>query len=61
MIRYYNFEVYTESEATGLVRTRTIRATSSEHAERMVKAMLGSQWKIIGTVYQFKRKEEVKK
>lgn len=29
MIKYYNFEVYTESEATGLVRTRTVRATIS--------------------------------
>nr|DAP66777.1 MAG TPA: Phenylacetate-CoA oxygenase subunit PaaA [Caudoviricetes sp.] len=60
MIRYQNYEVYAQSP-DGRSRTRTVRAASAEQAERMVKAMLGSQWKIIGTVYQFKRKEEVKK
>ena len=53
MIRYYNFEVYTESESTGLVRTHTVRATSSEHAERMVGATLREGWRIIGVVHQF--------
>ena len=61
MIKYYNFEVYTESEATGLVRTRTVRATSSELAERMVGAGLREGWRIIGVVHQFKNKEEIKK
>ena len=60
MIRYQNYEVYAQSP-DGRSRTRTVRAASAEQAERMVKAMLGSQWKIIGTVYQFKRKEVVKK
>ena len=60
MIRYQNYAVYAQSP-DGRSRTRTVRAASAEQAERMVKAMLGSQWKIIGTVYQFKRKEEVKK
>ena len=60
MIRYQNYEVYAQSP-DGRSRTRTVRAASAAQAERMVKAMLGSQWKIIGTVYQFKRKEEVKK
>ena len=60
MIRYQNYEVYAQSP-DGRSRTRTVRAASAEQAERMVKAMLGSQWKIIGTVYQFKRKEDVKK
>lgn len=59
-MKYYNFEVHTQSP-TGLVHVHTVRASSSEQAERMVKAMLGSQWKIIGTVYQFKCKEEIKK
>ena len=58
MIRYYNFEVYTESEATGLVRTRTVRATSSEHAERMVGAGLREGWKIVGKVCQFKKENK---
>lgn len=58
MIRYYNFEVYTESESTGLVRTRTVRATSSEHAERMVEATLREGWRIIGTVQQFKKEDK---
>lgn len=61
MIRYYNFEVYTESESTGLVRAREVRATSSEHAERMVGAGLREEWRIIGVVHQFKNKEEIKK
>lgn len=59
-MKYHTYEVHTESP-DGLVHVRTVRATSAERAERMIKAMLGSQWKIIGTVYQFKRKEEVKK
>ena len=58
MIRYYNFEVYTESESTGLVRTRTVRATSPEHAERMVGATLREGWRIIGTVQQFKKEDK---
>lgn len=58
MIRYYNFEVYTESESTGLVRIRTVRATSSEHAERMVGAGLREGWKIVGTVCQFKKENK---
>lgn len=61
MIKYYNFEVYIESETTGLVRARTVRATSSEHAERMVGATLREGWRIIGVVHQFKNKEEIKK
>nr|DAQ08441.1 MAG TPA: protein of unknown function (DUF1737) [Caudoviricetes sp.] len=59
MIKYYDFEVYIESETTGLVRAREVRATSSEHAERMVGAGLKEGWRIIGTVQQFK-KEEIK-
>lgn len=59
-MKYHTYEVHAQSP-DGLVHVRTVRATSAEHAERMVKATLGSQWKIIGTVYQFKRKEEVKK
>ena len=54
MIKYYDFEVYTESESTGLVRIHTVRATSSEHAERMVGATLREGWRIIGVVHQFK-------
>ena len=59
MIKYYDFEVYIESETTGLVRAREVRATSSEHAERMVGAGLKEGWRIIGTVQQCK-KEEIK-
>lgn len=59
-MKYHTYEVHTQSP-DGLVHVRTVRASSSEQAERMVKAMLGSQWKIIGTVYQFKCKEEIKK
>ena len=59
-MKYYTYEVHAQSPY-GRCRTRTVRASSSEQAERMVKAMLGSQWKIIGTVYQFKCKEEIKK
>lgn len=59
-MKYHTYEVHAQSP-DGRSRTRTVRAASAEQAERMVKAMLGSQWKIIGTVYQFKRKEEVKK
>ena len=54
MIRYYNFEVYVESTATGLVRVREVRATSSGHAERMVRVGLKEGWRIIGVVHQFK-------
>lgn len=59
-MKYHTYEVHAQSP-DGLVHVRTVRASSSEQAERMVKAMLGSQWKIIGTVYQFKCKEEIKK
>lgn len=59
MIHYHNFEVYIESTATGLVRVREVRATSSEHAERMVGATLREGWRIVGVVHQFK-KEEIK-
>lgn len=58
MIKYYNFEVYTESLSTGLVRVREVRATSSEHAERMVEATLREGWRIIGTVQQFKKEDK---
>lgn len=57
-MRYRTYEIYTQSP-TGLVRCHTIRATSSEHAERMVGAGLKEGWRIIGTVQQFK-KEEIK-
>lgn len=57
-MKYHTYEVHTQSP-TGLVRTRTVRATSSEHAERMVGAGLKEGWRIIGTVQQFK-KEEIK-
>ena len=53
MIRYQNYEVHAQSP-DGLVHVRTVRATSAEHAERMVKATLRRGWKVIGTVYQFK-------
>lgn len=59
-MKYHTYEVYIESETTGLVRAREVRATSSEHAERMVGAGLREGWEIIGTVCQFK-KEEIKK
>ncbi len=58
MIRYRTYEVYTESEATDSVRVRTVRATSSEHAERMVGRELPEGWKIIGTVCQFKQEDK---
>lgn len=57
MIRYRNYEVYTQSP-TGLVRCRTVRATSSEHAERMIERELPEGHKIIGTVCQFKQEEK---
>lgn len=53
MIRYYNFEVHVQSPASS-VRVRTIRATNSEHAERMVGRELPEGWRVIATVYQFK-------
>lgn len=53
-MKYYNFEVYTQSP-DGLVRIRTVRAASAEHAERIVRAGLREGWKIIGTVCQFKQ------
>ena len=56
MIKYRTYEVYAQSP-TGLVRCRIIRATSSEHAERMIERELPEGHKIIGTVYQFKTKE----
>ena len=52
-MKYHTYEVYTESLSTGLVRTRTVRATSPEHAERMVGATLREGWRIIGVVHQF--------
>lgn len=58
-MKYYNFEVYTQSP-DGLVRTRTVRAANAEQAERMIRWILPEGWKIIGTVYQFKHKEEAK-
>lgn len=57
-MKYHTYEVHTQSP-TGLVRAREVRATSSEHAERMVGAGLKEGWRIIGTVQQFK-KEEIK-
>lgn len=60
MIKYRTYEVFAESP-TGLVRAREVRATSSEHAERMVGATLREGWRIIGVVHQFKNKEEIKK
>ena len=53
-MKYHTYEVYTESLSTGLVRTRTVRATSPEHAERMVGETLREGWRIIGVVHQFK-------
>lgn len=58
-MKYYNFEVYAQSP-DGLVRYHEVRATNSEHAERMTRWILPEGWRIIGTVYQFK-KEEIKK
>lgn len=52
-MKYQTYEVHVQAPY-GRSRTRTIRAANAEQAERMVRAMLGSQWKIIGTVYQFK-------
>lgn len=52
-MKYYTYEVYTQSP-DGRCRTRTVRAASAEQAERMVEAMLGEAWEIIGTVCQFK-------
>lgn len=56
-MRYRTYEIYTQSP-TGLVRCRTVRATSSEHAERMVARELPEGRKIIGTVCQFKQEEK---
>ena len=56
-MRYRTYKIYTQSP-TGLVRCRTIRATSSEHAERMVARELPEGYKIIGTVCQFKQEEK---
>ena len=56
-MRYRTYEIYTHSP-TGLVRCHTIRATSSEHAERMVARELPEGRKIIGTVCQFKQEEK---
>lgn len=53
MIRYQNYEVYTQSPA-GAVHYRAIRATNAEHAERMVARELPGGWRVIATVYQFK-------
>ncbi len=57
MIHYYNFEVHVQSP-TDSVRVRTVRATSAEHAERMVGRELPEGWKIIGTVCQFKKEDK---
>ena len=56
MIRCYNFEVYTES-LDGIIRYRKVRATSAEHAERMIRRILPEGRRIIGTVCQFKKEE----
>ena len=58
-MKYYTYEVHTQSP-DGLVHVHTVRATSSEHAERMIRRILPEGWKTIGTVCQFK-KEEIKK
>lgn len=58
MIHYRTYEVHVQSP-TGSVRVREVRATSSEHAERMVGATLREGWRIVGVVHQFK-KEEIK-
>lgn len=57
MIKYRTYEVYAQSP-TGLVRCRIIRATSSEHTERMIERELPEGHKIIGTVFQFKQEEK---
>lgn len=56
MIRYQNYEVHAQSP-DGLVHVRTVRATSAEHAERMIRRILPEGWRIIGTVCQFKKEE----
>ena len=53
-MKYHTYEVHAQSP-DGRSRTCTVRASSAEQAERMVKAMLGKGWKIIGTVCQFKQ------
>lgn len=58
-MKYHTYEVYAQSP-DGLVRIRTVRAASAEHAERMIRRILPEGWRIIGTVCQFK-KEEIKK
>ena len=55
-MKYHTYEVHTQSP-DGLVHVRTVRATSAEHAERLVKAGLQKGWKITGTVHQFKLEE----
>ncbi len=57
MIRYQTYEVHIQSP-TDSVRVRTVRATSAEHAERMVGRELPEGWKIIGTVCQFKQEDK---
>ena len=59
MIRYQNYEVYAQSP-DGLVHVHTVRATSSEHAERIVRAGLRKGWKVIGTAHQFKLEDDKK-
>lgn len=59
-MKYRTYEVHAQSP-DGRSRTSTVRAANAEQAERMVRTELGSRWKIIGTVYQFKCKEEIKK
>lgn len=56
-MKYHTYEVHTQSPDS-LVRIRTVRATSAEHAERMVKAELRPGWKVIGTVHQFKLEDD---
>lgn len=52
-MKYHTYEVHAQSP-DGLVHVRTVRATSAEHAERMVGATLREGWRIIGVVHQFK-------
>lgn len=55
----YSYEVYIQLP-DGHVRTRPVRATSAEHAERIVGRELPQGHKIIGVACQFKQ-EEIKK
>lgn len=55
-MKYHTYEVHAQSP-DGLVHVRTVRATSAEHAERMIRRILPEGWRIIGTVCQFKKEE----